>query len=59
MAREFSSLNPDEEIVVYTEDLVRCSVDTPTAMKQPYIDFNVRKPPAQSVPLNFEPAQKD
>jgi hypothetical protein len=24
-----------------------------------YIDFNVRKPPAQCVPLNFEPSQKD
>ena len=23
------------------------------------IDFNVRKPPAQSVPLNFEPSRKD
>jgi hypothetical protein len=27
--------------------------------EQTYIDFNVRKPPAQSVPLNFEAAKED
>jgi hypothetical protein len=27
--------------------------------EQRYIDFNVRKPPVQSVPLNFEPAKED
>ena len=31
----------------------------PEGHEQTYIDFNVRKPPAQSVPLNFEPARKD
>jgi hypothetical protein len=31
----------------------------PEGHEQMYIDFNVRKPPAQSVPLNFEPAPKD
>ena len=31
----------------------------PEGHEQTYIDFNVRKPPAQSVPLNFEPVQKD
>jgi hypothetical protein len=29
----------------------------PEGHEQTYIDFNVRKPPAQSVPLNFEPAE--
>jgi hypothetical protein len=28
-------------------------------LEQTYIDFKVRKPPAQSVPLNFEPSQKN
>jgi hypothetical protein len=27
----------------------------PEGHEQTYLDFNVRKPPAQSVPLNFEP----
>jgi hypothetical protein len=31
----------------------------PEGHEQTYIDFNVRKPPAQSVPLNFEPARKN
>jgi hypothetical protein len=31
----------------------------PEGHEQTYIDFNVRKPPAQSVPLNFEPAKED
>ena len=31
----------------------------PKGHERTYIDFNVRKPPAQSVPLNFEPAKKD
>jgi len=31
----------------------------PEGHEQTYIDFNVRKPPAQSVPLNFEPVRKD
>jgi hypothetical protein len=31
----------------------------PTGHEQTYITFNVRKPPAQSVPLNFEPAKED
>jgi hypothetical protein len=31
----------------------------PEGHEQTYLDFNVRKPPAQSVPLNFEPAWKD
>src|ERR1700756_355805 len=31
----------------------------PEGHEQTYIDFNVRKPPAQSVPLNFGPARKD
>jgi len=31
----------------------------PQGHEQTYIDFNVRKPPALSVPLNFEPARKD
>jgi hypothetical protein len=31
----------------------------PTGHEQTYIDFNVRKPPAQSVPLNFNPAKED
>jgi hypothetical protein len=31
----------------------------PEGHEQTYIDFNVRKPPAQSVPLNFEAAKED
>jgi hypothetical protein len=31
----------------------------PEGHEQTYIHFNVRKPPAQNVPLNFEPSQKD
>jgi hypothetical protein len=31
----------------------------PEGHEQTYIDFNVRKPPPQSVPLNFEPVEKD
>src|SRR5258708_10877144 len=31
----------------------------PEGHEQTYIDFNVRKPPAQSVPLNFEAATED
>src|SRR5258705_9946659 len=31
----------------------------PDGHEQTYIDFNVRKPPAQMVPLNFENAKKD
>ncbi|WP_246410444.1 hypothetical protein [Granulicella aggregans] len=31
----------------------------PEGHEQTYLDFNVRKPAAQRVPLNFEPAQKD
>src|SRR5260370_4634178 len=31
----------------------------PEGHEQTYIDFNVRKPPAQSVPLNFEPGRKN
>jgi hypothetical protein len=31
----------------------------PEGHEQTYIDFDVRKPPAQSGPLNFEPARKD
>jgi hypothetical protein len=31
----------------------------PEGHEQTYFDFNVRNPPAQRVPLNFEPAQKD
>jgi hypothetical protein len=31
----------------------------PTGHEQTNIDFNVRKPRAQSVPLNFEPAKED
>ena len=31
----------------------------PEGHEQTYLDFNVRKPPAQSVPLNFGPARKD
>ena len=30
----------------------------PEGHEQTYLDFNVRKPAAQRVPLNFEPAQK-
>jgi hypothetical protein len=30
----------------------------PEGHEQTYIDFNVRKPPAQSVPLNFERAPR-
>jgi hypothetical protein len=31
----------------------------PEGHEQTYLDFNVRKPPAQRVPLNFEAAQED
>jgi len=31
----------------------------PEGHEQTYLDFNVRKPPAESVPLNLEPARKD
>ena len=31
----------------------------PEGHEQTYIDFTVRNPSAQSVPLNFEPSQKD
>jgi hypothetical protein len=31
----------------------------PEGHEQTYLDFNVRKPPALSVPLNFEPAKED
>jgi hypothetical protein len=31
----------------------------PQGHEQTYLDFNVLNPPAQRVPLNFEPAQKD
>ena len=41
-------------IVFVKENLTFTGEDSPT-----YINFNVRKPPAQSVPLNFEPARKD
>ena len=31
----------------------------PEGHEQRYLDFNVRKPAARNVPLNFEPARKD
>ena len=31
----------------------------PEGHEQTHLDFNVGNPPAQSVPLNFEPYQKD